>query len=322
MANHSETFNVILVGFPGLQEKFHILVSVLLFVVYVASLAANGTVVCLIIVKEHLHHPMYLTIANLAASDLLFDTLTLPKIIARYWFGSVSMSFSECLFQMFSVHHLGSMDSFIMMLMAIDRYVAICKPLQYPSIITNKLTGMSCIIGWVILTTPSMVPVILNSQISYCGRNKINGCFCTNIAITLLSCKDITPTKQLAFGLAMVVLLVPLFIIIMSYVIIIKTIRANHSENWQKAFYTCATHLIVIVLYYTPRVFIYTANQVQLILDPDLNVVILCLYTFIPHIANPVIYCLRNKDIKRILGKRLTRHIHVDIKDLSVITKS
>ncbi|KAM8976900.1 olfactory receptor 56B34-like [Pelodytes ibericus] len=308
MVNQSNVFDVVLVGFPGLPEKFFILVSAVMFLVYIISLVANGTVIGLVIMKEQLHQPMYVIIANLAASDLLFDTVTLPKIIAKYWFGSGSINFLVCIFQMFCVHHLGTLDSYTMMLMAMDRYVAICQPLRYATIITEKLAVVSCGLCWFVASFAPLVTVGLDLQISFCGRNKINNCFCTNIGVTSLSCDDITTTKQVVFGFAMIVLLVPLSFIIYSYVVIIKTIHLSTSSgNWQKAFYTCSTHLIVIMLYYTPRLFIYTANQVRLIVDADVNVLILCLYTYVPHLASPIIYCLRTKEIKQIFRKVLTK---------------
>ncbi|KAG8431872.1 hypothetical protein GDO86_019664 [Hymenochirus boettgeri] len=312
MANQTETFIVILVGFPGLPQRLYGLVSVLMFLIYMASLLANGTVILLVILKANLHQPMYVLIANLAISDLLFDTITLPKLIAKYWFGNGTMTFSACLLQMFLVHYFGSIDSFIIMLMAIDRYVAICKPLRYSAIITKKVLALSCTFSWVVLATfPALTSVTLNSQIIFCDNitNKINSCFCTNIGVTSLSCTDITFVKQIVFGLAMVALLVPLSFILLSYIIIIKTIRSStRSENWQKAFHTCTTHLLVIILYYVPRVFVYSANQVKLIIDADINVLILCLYTFVPHVANPIIYCLRTKEIKEMFGHLLEKN--------------
>ncbi|KAG8431871.1 hypothetical protein GDO86_019663 [Hymenochirus boettgeri] len=309
MANHTEAFMVILVGFPGLPQRFYGFVSVLMFFMYMASLLVNGAVILLVIWKENLHHPMYIVIANLAFSDLLFDTITLPKIMAKYWFGDETISFSLCLFQMFLVHYFGSLDGFIIMLMAIDRYVAICKPLRYSSIITNKVLARSCIFSWIVLAT--FVPLTsasLNSKTTFCGRNKIISFFCTNVGVTSLSCADITFYKQIIYGLGMVALLVPLSLILISYIIIIKTIcTSTRSENWSKGFYTCTTHLLVIILYFVPRVFVYSANQVRLIIDPDVNVLILCLYTFVPHVASPVIYCLRTKEIKHTFVKILKK---------------
>ncbi|KAM4702145.1 olfactory receptor 52K1-like [Discoglossus pictus] len=135
------------------------------------SILANTTVIALIILKKHLHQPMYIIIANLALSDLLFDTITLPKIIAKYWFGAASMSFFECMFQLFWIHHLGSVDSFIIMLMAVDRYVAICKPLHYSSLMTNKLVVLICYLNVMLLCLYTFGPHMANPVV-YCLRTK------------------------------------------------------------------------------------------------------------------------------------------------------
>ncbi|XP_075449384.1 olfactory receptor 1E16-like [Ascaphus truei] len=316
MANQSDVFEFVLIGFPGLPRNFHSLVSAAMFLIYNISLFANGTVIILIILKEQLHQSMYVIIANLALSDLLFDTITLPKIIATYWFGAGSMSFYSCIFQLYCVHFLGTVDSFIIMLMAVDRYVAICQPLRYSSIISNKLVAILCSFSWVFAALISSAVTALAAQLPYCGPNKVKNCFCLNSAVTVLACVDTTSVRRIAFTLAMFVLLLPLAFIIFSYIIIIKTIHSSaHSENWQKAFYTCTTHLFVIGLYFVPRVFVYISSQVRLILNADLNVLLLCLYTFVPHVANPIIYCLRTKEIKSTLGNVFKRKISLKIKD-------
>ncbi|MEE6473322.1 hypothetical protein FKM82_009953 [Ascaphus truei] len=316
MANQSDVFEFVLIGFPGLPQKFHSLVAAAMFLIYNIALFANGTVIMLIILKEQLHQSMYVIIANLSLSDLLFDTITLPKIIATYWFGAGSMSFSGCIFQLYCVHFLGTVDSFIIMLMAVDRYVAICKPLRYSSIISYKLVAILCGFFWVFAALIASITASLVSQLPFCGPNKVNNCFCLNSAVTVLACVDVTSVRRIAFTIAMFVLLLPLAFIIFSYIIIIKTIHSSaRSENWQKAFYTCTTHLFVIGLYFVPRVFVYISSQVRLILNADLNVLLLCLYTFVPHVANPIIYCLRTKEIKRTLGNVFKRKISLKIKD-------
>ncbi|KAM5180841.1 olfactory receptor 6B1-like [Mantella aurantiaca] len=320
MTNKSRIVEVILVGFPGLSPTFFPLVSSVLFLIYIMSLFANGTVISLIILKAQLQKPMYVVIANLAASDLLFDTITLPKIVARYWFGAESMSFFECLFQVFWVHMLGTMDAFILLLMSIDRYVAICRPLRYSSMISNHRLGYACtLFGFLTSLTP-LYAALSNSTISYCGRFRINSCFCNNIIVHALACEDISFQRYLSFALALFVLLTPLAFIIFSYVIILAMVHS--SRNGQKAFYTCTTHLFVIALYYIPRLFVYTADLMPVKPSADINVLLLCLYTFTPHVANPIIYCLRTEEIKQtlrsVLEKHLNSRIHQNVSIFSI----
>uniref|UniRef100_A0A8C5N4Y0 Olfactory receptor n=1 Tax=Leptobrachium leishanense TaxID=445787 RepID=A0A8C5N4Y0_9ANUR len=313
MANQSGISEFTLVGFPGLPEKYNTLVSIALFLIYFTSLVANGMVIILITFSRRLHHPMYIIIANLAVSDLLFDTITLPKIIAKYWFDDGSISFAACIFQVFCVHYLGSLDSYIIMLMAVDRYIAIRKPLRYFSIITNKRILLLCAFFWILPALIALATALLDASIPFCG-SKIKSCFCTNMAVTALACIDVTFVKRVAFSLAMFVLLLPLAFIIFSYVVIIKIIcNTNQNGSWRKPFYTCLTQLLIVGLYFVPRIFVYVANQAKLVLHEDFNVLILCIYTYVPHLASPIIYCLRTKEIKLTLvnffKKKLSRRM-------------
>ncbi|XP_069828873.1 olfactory receptor 2AT4-like [Dendropsophus ebraccatus] len=311
MTNQSTPSEIVLVGFPSLPLRFYFPVSLTMFLVYISSLSANGTVILVIILKESLHKPMYIAIANLAASDLLFDTITLPKIIAKYWFEDGTMPFMACLFQVFWVHYLGTLDAFILMVMAIDRYVAISRPLHYSSIISNKQMAVACTLCVFVSSIASLIGICMNLTLVFsCGRTKINSCFCTSSSVYNLACGDVTFPRRVGFGTAMVALLLPLSFIIFSYIAIIRIVNSStHLANGQKALYTCTTHLFVIALYYIPRLFVYITNQTQLILNADVNVLILCLYTFLPHVANPIIYCLRNKEIRHIMKTTLRRHI-------------
>eukprot|EP00079_Xenopus_tropicalis_P013324 XP_002941597.1 PREDICTED: olfactory receptor 2AT4-like [Xenopus tropicalis] len=313
MPNQTAVTEFILLGFPGLQPNFFLPVSLTLFLAYIVSLIANSTVIILIILREQLHQPMYIIIANLALSDLLFDTITLPKIIAKYWFGAGSISFNWCFFQLFCVHSLGSLDSLIIMLMAIDRYIAICQPLRYHSIISNKVATLLCYLFWIFAALIGLAMTLIAVQVPYCGQNRVKNCFCASQSVIVLACVDVTLERRKGYSIAMCVHLFPLAVIILSYILIIRVVHlsANH-ENWQKAFYTCTTHLLVIGLYFIPRLFVYSTSQAPLILDADINILILCLYTFIPHLASPIIFCLRTKEIRNILGQIINTIFHID----------
>ncbi|OCT56829.1 olfactory receptor 6B1 [Xenopus laevis] len=311
MSNQSVVTEFILLGFPGLQPNFFLPVSLTMFVAYIVSLIANSTVITIIILREQLHHPMYIIIANLALSDLLFDTITLPKIIAKYWFGAGSISFNWCFFQLFCIHTLASLDSFIIMLMAIDRYVAICKPLRYHSIISNRLATLLCCKFWLFAALIGLAMTLNAGQLHYCGPNRVKNCFCANPAVIVLSCVDITLERRIGFIINMCVFLFPLTVIILSYIPIIRVVHlAANNETWQKAFYTCTTHLIVICLYFIPRLFLNSTSQIPLTLNADTNTLIVSIFTFIPHLANPIIFCLRTKEIRNILGQRFSGIFH------------
>ncbi|XP_069828866.1 olfactory receptor 56A5-like [Dendropsophus ebraccatus] len=323
MVNQSNVVEFVLLGFPGVTGKFQIAVSLSFFVIYNIALFSNGIALILIIHQAHLHQPMYIIVANLALSDLIFDTLTLPKIIAKYWFGDGSLSFLTCFFQMFFVHNLGSLDSLTIMMMAIDRFVAICRPLHYSSIITNKVVMVICFIFWLIASLIGLAIAIMGALLPYCGPNKIKNCFCAFSSVVGLSCVDPLPTRHIAFTIGLITHLLPLSFIIFSYIFIIKKIRKMaHVENWHKVFYTCTTHWIVIFLYFVPRLSVYTYNQFQVTFDADVTVLLICIYTFVPHFTSPIIYCLRTKEIKENVKKILKKTISVNgkMRDCNILT--
>ncbi|XP_077156005.1 olfactory receptor 6B1-like [Ranitomeya variabilis] len=312
MANQSQS-NVrefALLGFPGLPEQFYSVVSITIFLLYNVSLYANGIVIVLIIVRKHLHQPMYIIIGSLAFSDLLFDTLTLPKIIAKYWFGSGSLSFSVCFIQMFFAHFLSTLDSLIIMLMAMDRYVAICKPLRYHTLISNRVVALLCLFFLLFAAIIGLVITSLGLWLPYCGPNRIKSCFCSLTPVAILSCTDSSSARRTGFIIALFAHLCPLSFIIFSYIIILSRMCSlGRSENWQKAFSTCTTHWFVIGLYFIPRLTVYTYNQVQVFPNADVNVLLICLYTFAPHFASPIIFCLRTEEIKRTMKNVLKKMI-------------
>ncbi|KAM9319742.1 olfactory receptor 226-like [Gastrophryne carolinensis] len=308
--NQTVFSEVILVGFPGLGKEYYAPVSITMLLVYMVSVTVNGAVISLVIMKRHLHKPMYVIIANLAAADLLFDTITLPKMVARYWF-DVGMTFNECLVQLFFFHFLNTTDSYIFMLMAIDRFFAICVPLQYPVILTPRVVAFSCAFCWLAASSTAFAIAALNSQAPPCGYNKINTLMCNTISLTALACKDVSHIKEVTFGFAMFIQFVPLSFIVLSYVTIINVIRLSASSvGLRRSFYTCSTHLFAVTLHYAPRVFVYTANEIGFVFDADVNVLVLCLYAYLPHTTNPVIYCLRNSDIRQTIKSSLMKVTH------------
>ncbi|KAM9319738.1 olfactory receptor 6B9-like [Gastrophryne carolinensis] len=309
MANQSGHLEFELVGFPGAPQSYYMLMAFSILIVYNFTLLANGTVISLIMVKERLHAPMYILIGNLAFSELFFDTATLPKMMAKYWFNDGKLTFSACYIQCYLVHYLSVVDSFIITFMAFDRYVAICRPFRYSSVVTNKVTVVVCGSIWLCTALITLVNTLSFQQL-FCGPNQIINFFCNSSTVLRLACNDVTSARETILAVALVVLVLPLSFIFLSYIIIILSIVSlGGSESWQKAFYTCTTHLVVIALFFVPRVFVYVANYAKLVLTPDLNVFIILLYSYLPHLANPIIYCLRTEEIRKTVASILKRNL-------------
>ncbi|XP_019901744.1 olfactory receptor 2AT4 [Esox lucius] len=305
VANQSFVTEFVIVGFPGLQPKFYSLVSAVLFLVYFCTLFGNVVVFILFATQNILHKPMYFIYLNLVVSDMLFSTTTLPKIIARYWFQAGIVSFFGCFLQMYLVHYCGGVTSFILLIMALDRYVAICYPLRYTMIMKKSTVHVLNATAWV-LAHPSCLTVVIRAYpLPYCASNTIMHCYFDHTSITKLACTDRTPYSFPAFVVAMVILLVPLICIVYSYCFIIfAVLRIASTQGRIKTLSTCSAQLIIIALYFLPRCFVYLSSNIGIEFSPDVRIVIVMLYSLLPPMINPLIYCLRTEEIKQILIKQ------------------
>ncbi|XP_041851090.1 olfactory receptor 52E8-like [Melanotaenia boesemani] len=305
-----------LVGFPGLLPEYYGPVSALLFVVFLAI--AVGNIFILVIVKSErsLHKPTYLIFCHLALTDLMFGTVTLPKIISKYWFNDSIVAFYGCFAQMYFVHFLGATHSFILMVMALDRFIAICAPLRYISLFTNTTVSVLCGMSW-FMPISWMLGVVYDAlRIPFCNSNVIVQCYCDHLSITSLGCQYVREVKIVALGLAMFSLLLPLGFIIVSYfVIIVAVLRMSSSDSRMKTLSTCTPQLIITCLYYLPRCFVYLANFVGFQFSLSGQIIVVNLYSLLPSAVNPVIYCFKTKDIKENLKKKfLTCKINITTK--------
>ena len=294
----------ILVGFPTLHPDYYGLVSLMLCIVYVITVVGNSVLVVTFVHEPSLHKPMYIIMLSLALSDIGFSTVTLPKIIARYWFGDKFISFHVCFIQMLLVHSFGTVNSYIMGIMALDRYIAILKPLRYSVIMNNRTMTILNSVAWVCsFITPGIVTIRAYMQI-YCGPNHIYQCYCDHNSIITLSCSNPGFEILIAFTLAMLVFLIPLAFIIYSYIhIIFSVARIASSQGRWKTFSTCSTQVCIISLYYLPRCTIYIFNMAGLYMNLDTRITLILFYSLFPPLVNPFIYCFRTKEIKQALAR-------------------
>nr|XP_046245042.1 olfactory receptor 1E3-like [Scatophagus argus] len=308
-------FNI--TGFPGLPPEYYGPVSVLLLLIFLAIVVGNAFILVVIMYERTLHKPTYWIFFHLAVTDISFGIVTLPKVIAIYWWNDVISSFGACFTQMYFVHSLGAIHSLILLIMALDRFVAIWFPFQYPVVITNKTATIACSLCWV-LTFIRMLGIVLHAvTLPYCDQNIIKQCYCDHISITQLGCgENVVYVKSVALGNALVTLLVPLTFIISSYFsIIIAALKMSHAVGCHKVLSTCAPQILITCLYYVPRCFVYLAHHLGFSLDNDARVVITMTYSLIPAVVNPIIYCFKTKEIKEALIKRLkNRKVSASIK--------
>lgn len=296
----------IITGFPGLPPEYYGCVSFLLLLVFLAILFGNAFILSVILHERTLHKPVYLIIVYLAVTDTTFGLVTVPKILARYWWNDVRTSFGACFTQMYFVHSLGAFTSSVLMIMAFDRLVAVWLPFRYPLVMTNRAVCVTCGLCCVV-TFARMLGIVLHAlTLPYCNLNIITQCYCDHLSIIQLGCgEDVAYVKFVAFVNSMFSLLGPLTIIILSYLcIIITAVKMSYAERHSKVLSTCAPQIFITCLYYVPRCFVYLSSNLGFSFSNDARVIITMMYSLIPCAVNPVIYCLKTKDIKEVLVRR------------------
>ncbi|XP_028818653.1 olfactory receptor 2AT4-like [Denticeps clupeoides] len=313
--NQSFIKEFVIVGFPGLHPDYFGFIAAVMFLVYLCILIGNAAFLTMFATNRGLHKPMYVTILNLVVSDVLFSTTTLPKIISRYWFRAGALSFNACFVQMYLVHYFGNVNAFILLIMAVDRYVAICHPLRYPMLMTKANICILSATAWLLGHAVCLMIVIRAYPLPYCAANTIIQCYCDHVSITSLACTDRALYSVPAFIFAMVVLLVPLAFIVYSYIaIIVAVFRIATVQGRLKTLSTCTPQLIIIVLYFLPRCFVYLAGNIGITFNADLRIAIIMMYSLLPPMINPLIYCLRTEEIKNIVTKGFSQ-FKLNLKD-------
>ncbi|XP_076970885.1 olfactory receptor 56B1-like [Tamandua tetradactyla] len=298
--SNSSKFQVsefILMGFPGIHGWQHWL-SLPFALLYLLAIGANILILITIHQDPALQQPMYYFLGILSVVDLGLATTIMPKILAIFWFDAKIISLPECFAQIYAIHCFVGMESGIFLCMAFDRYVAICHPLRYPSIVTNALI-LKASLFMVLRNGLFVIPVpVLAAQRNYCSKNEIEHCLCSNLGVTSLACDDRRPNSICQLVLAWLGMGSDLSLIMLSYTLILRSVlRLNSAEAASKALRTCSSHLILILFFYTVIVVIsvtHLAESKATLIPVLLNV----LHNIIPPALNPMVYALRTKDLR------------------------
>ncbi|XP_006998270.1 olfactory receptor 1496-like [Peromyscus maniculatus bairdii] len=289
----------LLLGLPIPPEHQHLFYALFL-AMYLTTILGNLIIIILILLDSHLHTPMYLFLSNLSFSDLCFSCVTMPKLLQNMQSQDPSITYMGCLTQMYFLFFFGDMESFLLVAMAYDRYVAICFPLHYTSIMSPKLCVSLLLPLWLLAAFNATMHTLLMARLSFCENNVILQFFCDILALLKLACSDTYINELMIFIMSCLIGIIPFLLIVMSYAKIVFSILKVHStQTIHKVFSTCGSHLSVVSLFY--------GTVIGLYLCPPANnstvkeTVVAMMYTVVTPMLNPFIYSLRNKDIKEAL---------------------
>lgn len=301
--NHTEVVEFIIVGFPHLQH-FQTLLFVLLLIVYIFTIFGNLLIFTIIRTDCRLHTPMYFFISVLSFLEVWYTATTIPKMLSNLLSERKSISFTGCLLQTYFFHSLGATECYLLTAMAYDRYLAICKPLRYPSVMTTKLCAQMAASCWICGFMCPVTEVILVSKLPFCGPNQIKHIFCDFPPLLSLACTDTSINVLVDFAVNAFIILVTFSFIMVSYAKIIQTVlKIQTAESREKAFSTCASHLTVVFLFFGSIIFMYVRLKTSYSLEYDRAFAVI--YAVLTPLVNPIIYSLRNKEILRAIKRRV-----------------
>ncbi|XP_068129365.1 olfactory receptor 11L1-like [Hyperolius riggenbachi] len=290
--------NVTTIFFMGFHMgKFNLLAFVVLLMIYFMTICGNLLIITLVFYNKTLHSPMYFFLTQLSIADIMLTTDISPNMLNIVLHEGTSISFSGCVTQLHFFGLSEISECFLLMVMSYDRYLAICSPLHYTSIMNQGICVKLVCVSWILSCCVELILTLSIYQLQFCGPNTVDHFFCDLNALMNLSCSDVSMVKMEAILVCIPVVVLPFFLIAVSYTYIVLTILKIPSFSGRlKAFSTCSSHLTVVCIFFGTLMAIYMLpNEGQ---SQMLSRIVSMLYTVITPLLNPFIYSLRNKDIK------------------------
>ncbi|XP_029435892.1 olfactory receptor 6N1-like [Rhinatrema bivittatum] len=307
MEIHNQTMAkyFLILGFSSFHQ-FQNLLFFIILLVYLTILTGNLSIIMLVKVEISLHSPMYFFISSLSVLEILYVSVIVPKLLLNLLAVSTSISYAGCFVQLYTFHSLGITECVLLGVMAFDRYLAICNPLRYETIMTKKFCIQLAACSWLLGFSAALIPTILAARLLFCGQNEINHFFCDLAPLLNLACTDISFNIVVNSSVAGCAAMIPFSLIIVFYInIIIAVLKIKTEEGRHKAFSTCSSHLIVVILFYGSALIVYVRPKGSFPVDYD-KLLSLTYAVFTP-LFNPFIYSLRNNNVKE-AARKLYRH--------------
>ncbi|XP_042639084.1 olfactory receptor 12-like [Orycteropus afer afer] len=305
MANFTTVSKFVLLGFrggPGIQR----ILFLVFLILYLLSVVGNFGMIIIIMADSHLHTPMYAFLQSLSLLDVCYSSTIAPRALTNFLQDDHTVSFVGCAAQFFFLSLFGTTEAFLLAAMAYDRFIAICNPLLYSVNMSHQICIILVVGSYLWGIVNAVTQTTMTFRLPFCGSNEINDFFCDVLPLLSLSCSDTLINQLVLLGLCGSIIVSTFLIISVSYICIISAIlRIRTVQGRQKAFSTCASHLTGVCLFFGTVFFMYA--QPSAILAMEQSKVVSIFYTIVIPMLNPVIYSLRNKDVKQALKRSLQK---------------
>ncbi|XP_060111157.1 olfactory receptor 6F1-like [Heteronotia binoei] len=299
--NKSLITDFILLGFEELHN-LQIFLFLLFLVIYILTILANFLTFLLMVTDQHLHTPMYFFVGNLSCLEMLYSSAILPRLLSSLLTGNKTISFKQCITQLYFFACLAGTECYLLCVMSYDRFLAICKPLHYAALMNGKLCIQLAAGSWINGIVFSSIYLAFMLQLWYCDHYEIDHFFCESLSFLEISCSNTSFIKRVSVIMAIIFTFPPFLLTLLSYIYIIAAVmKIPSTTGRQKAFSTCSSHLIVVSLFYGALMIVYIVPKIETM--KDINKIFSLLYTVLPPIVNPLVYSLRNKDVREALRK-------------------
>ncbi|KAE8588193.1 hypothetical protein XENTR_v10022396 [Xenopus tropicalis] len=292
-----------LTNVPYLQAIY----VLLFFIIYITALSGNSLLIIVVRINEQLQTPMYFFLSNLSITDICVSSTVVPRIIINTLSWDKSVSLLDCALQMFFSLAVGGTECLILAVMAYDRYAAICQPLHYNTVMNKKLCICMATGSWTFSFTSAFLHVFFTLQLPFCRSHNLNHYFCEMPPFFKISCRDTWPNELAMYITASIIAMFSFLLTLISYIHIISTIlKIRSSEGRRKSFSTCTSHLTVVLLFYGTVLFMYMSPHSAY---SDINKAVSIIYSVVIPMLNPIIYSMKNKDVKGTIRKHLNKHM-------------
>ncbi|XP_041522568.1 olfactory receptor 502-like [Microtus oregoni] len=305
--NHTEVTEFILLGLTD-DPVFRVILFIIILCIYLVTVSGNLSTILLIRVSSQLHHPMYFFLSHLASADIGYSSSVTPNMLVNFLVKRSTITYCGCAIQLGSGAFFGTVECFVLAAMAYDHFIAICNPLLYFMKMSTQVCVQLLIVAYISGFLNASSFTISFFSFFFCGPNRINHFFCDFTPLVELSCSDDSVSIVLATISVGTVIVITVFVIIVSYTYILITIlKMRSTEGRQKAFSTCTSHLTAVTLFYGTVTFIYVMPKSSY--STDQNKVLSVFYIVVIPMLNPLIYSLRNNEIKGALKRQFGRKI-------------